>query len=390
LSISSSARPSSHHINSLDGLRGCAFLLVFLFHYGMSAHAEARWVPYATLVTTGLWIGVDLFFVLSGFLITGILLDTREDPNYFRNFYARRALRIFPLFYGVLFLLLGLTPFLHLRWRPGHMAQFFYMGNVASHVDPSLNDLPPAVNLVHLWSLAVEEQFYLIWPLVVLQVGRRISLIRVCLGMICFSFLLRCLLLWQVPNHAQEWSYGELPTHCDGLLCGAIAAILIRSTDLPTLVRKSRVLFFLSFLGISVLAVYHGGFGYHNAGMTAFVYPLLAIFFTCILLRTIHAGTVFSLLGRTRILRFFGKYSYGMYIYHVLFFPVVCNLLPPMQRLLHSRAWGGVAYVLVILGLTCIVSVLSYQLYERHWLRLKSRFGYGKPKSPVSDLAVTS
>jgi len=390
LSISSSARPSGHHINSLDGLRGCAFLLVFFFHYGMSAHANAAWVFYATYVTTGLWFGVDLFFVLSGFLITGILLDTREDPNYFRNFYARRALRIFPLFYGVLFLLVVLTPFLHLRWRSGHMAQFFYLGNVAGHVDPSLNDLLPYVNLVHLWSLAVEEQFYLIWPLVVLWVSDRRTLIRVCLGTICFSFLLRCLLLWQFPNHALEWSYGELPTHCDGLLCGAIAAVLIRSTDLSTLIRRSRGLFVLSLLGMSWLAVHYRGFGYHYIGMTAFVYPLLAIFFTCILLRTIQPGTFFSRLGRTPLLRFFGKYSYGMYIYHVLFFPVVCQLLPPMQRLLHSRAWGGVAYVLVVLGLTCIVSVLSYQLYERHWLRMKSRFAYSKPKPAVRDMAPAS
>jgi peptidoglycan/LPS O-acetylase OafA/YrhL len=365
-------------------------LLVFLFHYGMSAHAEARWVPYATLVTTGLWIGVDLFFVLSGFLITGILLDTREDPNYFLNFYARRALRIFPLFYGVLFLLIALTPFLHLKWRPGHAAQFFYVGNVACNIDPSLNDLLPAVHLVHLWSLAVEEQFYLIWPLIVFWVSSRRSLIRVCIGAICFSFLLRCFLLCLIPNYAQAWSYGELPTHCDGLLCGAIAAILVRSTDVSTLVRKSRFLFFLSFLGLSLLALQRGGFDYHSPAMTAFVYPLLAVFFTCILLRTIQSGTFFSRLGRTRILRFFGKYSYGMYIYHVLFFPIVSRLLPPLQRLLHSRAWGGVAYVLVVLGLTCIVSVLSYQLYEKHWLRLKSHFSYTKPKSAVSNLASVS
>ncbi len=170
--------------------------------------------------------------------------------------------------------------------------------------------------------------------------------------------------------------------------CPLIAMV---SCAVPSqLVRRSRVLFFLSLLGLSWLAVHYGGFGYHNIGMTAFVYPLLAVFFTCILLRTIQPGTFFSWLGRTPILRFFGKYSYGMYIYHVLFFPVVCRLLPPMQRLLHSRTWGGVAYVLVILGLTCILSVLSYQFYERPWLRIKSRFGYTKPKPAVYDMAPVS
>jgi len=220
-----------------------------------------------------------------------------------------------------------------------------------------------------------------------IRVRRSRTQIRVCLGTICLSFLLRCLLLWQIPDHAQEWSYGELPTHCDVLLCGAIAAILIRSTSLSTLVRRSRVFFLLSFLGISCLAVHYGAFGYHNAGMTAFVYPLLAIFFTCILLRAVQPGTFFSWLGRTRILCFFGKYSYGMYIYHVIFFPLVGKLLPPAQRLVHSKAWGGVVYVLGTLGLTCIVSVLSYQLYERHWLKLKSRFNYSKPKVAAPELS---
>jgi peptidoglycan/LPS O-acetylase OafA/YrhL len=391
LPLPSGVQPSRRHIDSLDGLRGCAFLMVFMFHYGISGHAEARWIPDTMLVTTGLWCGVDLFFVLSGFLITGILLDTRDDPHYFRNFYARRALRIFPLFYGVLFLLLALTPWLHLQWRPGHLAQFFYLGNVAGHIDPTLNDVQPAVFLTHFWSLAVEEQFYLIWPLVVLRVSNRRSLLRVCVGMIFVSFLLRCILIWQLPDRAQEWSYGELLTHCDGLLCGAIAANLIRSNDIATLVRQSRVFFLASSLGIAGLAIYYGQFGYHDAGMTLFVYPLLAIFFTCILLRTIKPGTFLSWMGRTRFLSFFGKYSYGMYVYHVLFFPMESRLLlAPLQRLVHSKTWGGVLYVLEMLVLTCIVSVLSYQLYERHWLKLKSRFSYTKPKTAAPALIRAS
>jgi peptidoglycan/LPS O-acetylase OafA/YrhL len=388
--MSVQTRLSGKHINSLDGLRGCAFLMVFFFHYGMSAHANSSLVDFALIFAHGGWMGVDLFFVLSGFLITGILLDTRDDPNYFRNFYARRALRIFPLFYGVFFLLLVLTPVLHLQWRLGHLAILFYLGNIAGHIDPSLNVLLPAVLLVHLWSLAVEEQFYLIWPLVALRVRDRSKLLGVCLVMIAISFLLRCLLLWQFPGRGQEWSYGELPTHCDGLLCGAIAAILVRSNELSTLVRRSRVLFLASGLGIVFLAWHNGGLGYHTVSMTLFVYPLLAVLFTCILIRTIQAGTVFNWLGGTRLLRFFGRYSYGMYIFHNIFFPLVSKIMPPLQRWLHSRVLGGVVYVLVVLGLTSIVSVLSYELYERHWLRLKSRFSYERPKAASPGLAAAS
>jgi peptidoglycan/LPS O-acetylase OafA/YrhL len=383
-------QPSRGHINSLDGLRGFAFLMVFFFHYGNSAHVQSRWIDASMMVTTGLWSGVDLFFVLSGFLITGILLDTREDPNYFRNFYARRALRIFPLFYGVLFLLLALAPLLHLRWRLGHLALFFYMGNVAGHLDPSLNELPPAVNLVHLWSLAVEEQFYFVWPFILFWVRDRVRLIRFCAGAIFVGFVLRCLLLWLVPNHAQEWSYGELVTHSDGLVCGAIAAVLVRRFDLREIIRRSRLPLVLSIAGMVWIAAYNRGFNYHNVTATLFLFPLLAVFFTCILLRTIQPGTFFSWLGQRRVLRFFGKYSYGMYVYHRLFSPLLGRMLEPLQRVVGSRALGGVMYVALVLALTCVVSVLSFQLYERPWLRLKSRFSYAKPKPPVQDLASAS
>ncbi|CAN5426650.1 hypothetical protein BH10ACI4_BH10ACI4_22060 [soil metagenome] len=91
-------RVSSRHFTSLDGFRGIAFLMVFVRHYALSSHAHSRAMSLAGIVGQAGWMGVDLFFTLSGFLITGILLDTRDHPRYFRNFYARRALRIFPLY----------------------------------------------------------------------------------------------------------------------------------------------------------------------------------------------------------------------------------------------------------------------------------------------------
>src|ERR1700744_2918814 len=123
-------RLSSHHIRSLDGLRGVAFLMVFFRHYGISSHQGSSWIKIVTSICSVGWVGVDLFFVLSGFLITGILLDTRGRPGYFANFYARRALRIFPLYYTVMGVLFVLTPWLHLEWHKGHLAYLFYAGNI--------------------------------------------------------------------------------------------------------------------------------------------------------------------------------------------------------------------------------------------------------------------
>ncbi len=369
-------RFSSAHYASLDGLRGIAFLLVFFHHYGLTSHSSKPAILKLEWLAGGGWAGVDLFFVLSGFLITGILLDTRDGKHYFRNFYARRVLRIFPLFYGVLLVLLLATPILHLQWHPGHILYFFYLGNVAGHIDPALNFVLPAVNLTHTWSLAVEEQFYLVWPLVILLVPDRRSLIKVCCGLIGFGFVLRAGLLLALPGASIEWCYGELPTHADGLLCGAILAVLIRSAALQDLVRSSRWIVVAAFAGLTALVVVNGGLNYHTRSMTLFVYPLLAVFFSGILLRTLQPGTLFHGIGDWRVLRFFGKYSYGMYIYHQLLSPFTVRYLGILQRQMHSVVLGGLAYVALALAGTTAVSVLSFQLYESKFLKLKSRFPY--------------
>lgn len=375
-------RVSAHHIRSLDGLRGVAFLAVFFFHYGVSAHATTPWVLFTKQITAGGWAGVDLFFVLSGFLITGILLDTRNDPHYFRNFYVRRALRIFPVFYGVALLLLLLTPFLHLQWRLGHLPFLFYFGNIAMQVDPSLGEVPPYVRIVHTWSLAVEEQFYLVWPLVVFYLRDSKRLISLCIAGIVGSLLVRLLFLHIAPQAGWEWSYMNLPSHCDGLLCGAMVAILTRQLPLQSLLRHVKAVFLASLAGLAVIIHHNGYAGYHNNWFTIAGFPLLAAFCTCILLWTIQPGTSLCRLGQTRILRFFGKYSYGMYIYHNLFFPLVARWLSVMQRRLHSPSLGGAAYVLIALAATTVVSVLSFELFEKKWLSLKSRFPYREPDPP--------
>src|ERR1700749_4828090 len=161
---------------ALDGMRAVAFTLVFLIHYLR--------LPWG-------WSGVNIFFVLSGFLITGILLDTRNDAHRARNFYVRRILRIFPLYYGVLLALLLLHPLLHCQWTRAWLAWPLYLGNFLRFAGPSaaidgsplehaadgwliLGRFPHASLYVgHFWSLCVEEQFYLFWPWVVFLIRSR-------------------------------------------------------------------------------------------------------------------------------------------------------------------------------------------------------------------------
>src|SRR6202795_1240617 len=160
--------PKLAHYQALDGFRGLAILLVFAFHAFHSTHFSSLPARVLEWFGSGGWMGVDLFFVLSGFLITGILTKSVGLPRYFRNFYIRRSLRIFPLYYGVLLLLLALTPLLHLEWHRGHLTYLVYCQNIGGVLNPiEIEYLQPSVNLSHLWSLAVEEQYYLLWPVTI-------------------------------------------------------------------------------------------------------------------------------------------------------------------------------------------------------------------------------
>src|SRR5437870_557283 len=162
-------------VRALDGLRGIAILMVMLYHQTVMVGSTGidRFVGFWTL--SG-WIGVDLFFVLSGFLITGILSDSKGATGYFRNFYARRVLRIFPLYYGVVAFSLLILPYIP-HWKLENLARikgdelwyWTYLSNfsIAAHAAFRHGILDVS------WSLSIEEQFYLMWPLLVLLLSRR-------------------------------------------------------------------------------------------------------------------------------------------------------------------------------------------------------------------------
>ncbi|HLL88149.1 MAG TPA: acyltransferase, partial [Tepidisphaeraceae bacterium] len=169
------------HYPALDGLRGLAILLVMVSHYVAPPAGGGRWGLVFRRAADAGWVGVDLFFALSGFLITGILLDAKGKPGFFRNFFARRTLRVFPLYYGVLFVVCVLLPALGLlklgvplsqRWLWLYATNLFPLlrsADGAGFFFPNSWDL----QFGHFWSLAVEEHFYLAWPLVVYALGRR-------------------------------------------------------------------------------------------------------------------------------------------------------------------------------------------------------------------------
>jgi peptidoglycan/LPS O-acetylase OafA/YrhL len=361
-------------LTSLDGWRGVAILLVFVRHYFLTTQVHSRLIEGTASLASAGWIGVDLFFVLSGFLITGILLDTRGHRHYFRNFYARRTLRIFPLYYGVLFGALALTPLLHLHWQAGDVTHFLYVDNISVQFNPALTRIPPRINLDVMWSLAVEEQFYLLWPAIILLIATRKPL-RWIGGFMGLALLLRVGLLFLLPaERAFEWSYKVLPMRADGLLCGAAAAVLFRTHSIEDALRKLKWPAWMAAAGLTAVLIQDRRLEFHAALSSAVVFPCLGILFTWLLLLALKSGSWAFAAGSNSLLRFFGRYSYGMYIFHRLVNSA--GLMRWLQAHLHSQALGGIAYVIVSFVAVTAAAVASYELYEKHFLKLKRRFSY--------------
>ena len=352
------------HIRQLDGIRGLAILLVALSHYaeGMNASAAAR------VLQSG-WIGVDLFFVLSGYLITGILLDSRESASYFRNFYARRVLRIAPVYYAALALYFGVLqrfdgmPHTHPLWF------LLYGTNVLVAASGW-----PTQWLGHFWSLAVEEQFYLVWPWLVRGFPARV-MFRICFGLWLCSAAARFWMRFAYGTGA-DVLYVLTPYHLDGLAAGGALASVVRWRAEEGAIRRwSLAALVAGLAGMLAVAVQaRGAFGY-GRGMSplgqALGYVLLAAAFAGLIGMVLTAGEkrAWSVIFGNGLLVRFGKYSYAIYVFH-----------PWMDTLARSAGLhpvtlpGVVVYSTVQPALALGIGAASWNLMEKHFLKLKSHF----------------
>jgi peptidoglycan/LPS O-acetylase OafA/YrhL len=348
----------------LDGIRGIAILLVLFYHL------------HVPLFDMG-WCGVDLFFVLSGFLITSILLNTKGSPSYFSSFYARRMLRIFPLYFSFLFAYFCVfIPVAHHFGRAADFTtagQFWYWFYLQNWWNGAGHEIPW---LSHLWSLAVEEQFYLVWPLLVFLLSRR------ALAYCSAVSIVGCLLLRVifVHHHAlPELIHRATVFRIDTLALGGVLAVLvargIRGTHLkyPALFgivllgiglhwvpAQSRLMITVGYTGIATASAYLVFHAVTNTGSSEYVCRVL----------------------RSGLLRRLGKYSYGMYVLHL---PIVRSLSSSRDAVMShfgyqpgTLANEGVSWFAIALG--CFASygaaLLSWHLVEKHFLRLKWKFGY--------------
>lgn len=211
---------SRKHIAELDGLRGFAILLVLMTHFWTYPGDTGRF----NLIAAAGWMGVDLFFVLSGFLITGILWDARGEKRYFTNFIARRTLRIFPLYYLLLLLVFIVLPALglagnSLAWQEDAWLYFFHLSNFAL---ASGGWQTFALDIT--WSLSIEEQFYLVWPLAARILNLR-RLLALCLSLVILVPIAR----WagfQLLGLDWMWMHMMMPLRTEGFALGALVALV--------------------------------------------------------------------------------------------------------------------------------------------------------------------
>lgn len=364
---------------ALDGIRGLAIVLVMALHFVNNQVVPTNALERAavTLTNYGLW-GVDLFFVLSGFLITGILADARGQPGYFSNFFARRALRIFPLYYGVLLLMTVLVPAGMLAAVDPELVQlreirpwlWLYLTNF--YLGPETSFSIPYVS--HFWSLAVEEHFYLVWPFLIFYASTRTAM-RICVGLGVAALLLRIGFSIAAPEqlYAGVWT----PSRIDALCAGAWFALAARDRT-PLAAATVRRLAWLAGGGVVALSAWY--FALHLGG--GVVLPLrtgvLALFFAAIVhLSAESQGGRWLDRGLTQAwLRHLGRYSYGLYVFH--------GIVAYGMHRYAAAAWfdtlTGVHTLNVVLmvaagvGLSYVVSVASYHGFEMPFLALKKRF----------------
>jgi peptidoglycan/LPS O-acetylase OafA/YrhL len=358
------------HIRALDGVRGLAIFLVLLIHLLQSNNKPtgSLLINIVLKVKQSGWIGVDLFFALSGFLITGILIDSLGEKHYFRNFYARRALRIFPLYYGILLII-----FLFLRptWTDGR--QFYlllvYLQNTALWWHGSQPVLLKSLT-GHLWSLAAEEQFYLIWPIIVVLFRDRRKLMWIAAGLVLAVPFFRTFLFLHGVNY--KVIYTSTFCRADSLLAGAWLALAVRGDLKDRLLRIAPYTFWVSLLCYIAIGWKAGSFYWdYNPIVTTIGYSVLAVAASSLIAMALRPGSRTGAFMDLYPLRWLGKYSYGIYIIH----PMIGFLyLPWIDRHVHGKVTSHIAVFVAAMLVTLPLAWLSYNFYERRFLRLKRYF----------------
>jgi peptidoglycan/LPS O-acetylase OafA/YrhL len=370
----------NRHFEEIDGLRGVAILMVVAYHYGLeySGTGVLRTSGLVALSHAG-WMGVDLFFVLSGFLITSILQETRTSPHYFRNFLARRFLRIWPLYYVNLALLVLVAPrILHPVPDEIHVLVdkqwwfWTYMANWLFAKEGGFNQTPGG----YFWSLAVEEQFYVFWPFVVWLVqGPR--LMKLCAGLFAGSLILRLALgASGVPGQVL---YTMTFTHLEAVAAGAFLAAASRDAGIKQwLTARSSVVMIGAIVVLVLVRSVDASFRFREVGMSRIGYTAVALLAAALLIKAHWGGeSPYVRFLRSPFLVATGRYSYALYLIHVPLGLQLASVTGRWVRAADSPAVYDARFVAqagVATAASWLLAMASWHLFEKHVLKLKRYF----------------
>ncbi len=355
-----------HKFPYLDGIRGSAILLVASGHFFLEI--------YFFKIS---WIGLNLFFVLSGYLITRSLFQFRHYSTlvYLRNFYARRILRIFPLYYGVLIFFFFVLPLM------SHRLQLYYaeLDNIqsaywlyTSNWNMITNDLPKHPIFFHFWSLAVEEQFYFVWPVLFILCNRSRSLYILIGSLLILSIVNR--INTDIPLHA----YLSSLTAAEPLLLGCLLSILQKDGILNRITKQLNVAALFAAIFLCIVFLRDQDLHITNEWLMKYGYTAINIIIMSVIAAVLsghNRGWELRSLFSMKWLRWLGKYSYSIYVFHWI---ILQTIVYKAQAILSANLWGGsfsyLAARIIGIALTLVISYYSYNFFEVRFLSLKKYF----------------
>jgi peptidoglycan/LPS O-acetylase OafA/YrhL len=388
LMVRSTEDPSKReHTAALDGIRGYGFLAIFLAHYlapTINRHRSNPWVDVLFYIEQLAWMAVPAFFVLSGYLIGGILFNSCNREGFFRVFYGRRILRILPVYYITLLVVgcVGFAHGVHLNYR--FWAHFIYIQNLL----PRYSDLgfAPHFTLIHLWSLAIEEQFYLTWPVVVWLARDRAKLLKIIAALCGLCFILRLISPW-IHLTGRRCLYGT-PTRVDAILLGVGLALVADHRILKQLqpLAKYAVLVGTALWLISFSTHVQDPDNYYRVVVET---PLANFTVLALLVAVLEKDSVIARACSARWACWLGTMSYGLYVFHYTYHVWFAQCLRPMLTHYVGTPWDDLATAAIALTLTITLGMLSYRFIERPALSLTRYLHYGSTAStrPVQQSA---
>jgi peptidoglycan/LPS O-acetylase OafA/YrhL len=371
---------SSQRIPALDGLRGVAILLVLLRHSVAGTETSSRFWSIVLESLRLSWSGVDLFFVLSGFLIGGILLDARHSPHYFRTFYIRRAFRILPVYY--VFLAVYFVRHLPIRLLPGPF------GDTSPLPIPWLSFITFTHNfwmagfgwfgpwaIAPTWSLAIEEQFYVTVPFFIRIMRTRALYI----GLACVIIgtpVLR-VILPRVMQHGAFANYVLMPCRADALSLGLLAALLYRSTRFREWIKKMPWILHASIAitFATIIFLTYWAWDQYRPPMATWGLSCLALFYVCVLLSVVCAvNPALQAILRFSPLTKLGKVAYCTYLIHAMLIQAARAVLRSYTSLSSAQIWSAGGAIGLVLAL--IIASLSWKFLEKPLLSYGHTYEY--------------